>query len=38
MTAVMDRSDFAFAALKEQTATVFLVLPPGRISTAAGCG
>ena len=33
MTAVMDRSDFAFAALKEQTATVFLVLPPDRIST-----
>ena len=38
MTAVMNRSDFAFAALKEQTATVFLVLPSGRISTAAGCG
>jgi type IV secretion system protein VirD4 len=33
MTAVMRRSDFAFAALKEQTATVFLVLPPDRIST-----
>ena len=33
MTAVMARSDFDFAALKEQTATVFLVLPPDRIST-----
>jgi type IV secretion system protein VirD4 len=33
MTAVMRRSDFAFAALKEQTATVFLVLPPDRISS-----
>lgn len=33
MTAVMGRSDFAFAALKERTATVFLVLPPDRIST-----
>jgi type IV secretion system protein VirD4 len=33
MTAVMHRSDFAFAVLKEQTATVFLVLPPDRIST-----
>ena len=33
MTVVMDRSDFAFAALKEQTTTVFLVLPPDRIST-----
>ena len=33
MTAVMDHSDFEFAALKERTATVFLVLPPDRIST-----
>ena len=33
MTAVMGRSDFPFAALKERTATVFLVLPPDRIST-----
>ena len=33
MTAVMRRSDFCFAALKEQTATVFLVLPPDRIGT-----
>ena len=33
MTTVMRRSDFAFTALKEQTATVFLVLPPDRIST-----
>jgi type IV secretion system protein VirD4 len=33
MTAVMRRSDFAFAVLKEQTATVFLVLPPDRVST-----
>jgi type IV secretion system protein VirD4 len=33
ITAVMDHADFAFAALKERTATVFLVLPPDRIST-----
>jgi type IV secretion system protein VirD4 len=35
MTAMMRRSDVAFAALKERTATVFLVLPPDRISTYA---
>src|SRR3984957_9274025 len=29
----MDHSDFEFAALKARTATVFLVLPPDRIST-----
>lgn len=31
MTAVMGRSDFAFADLKTGTATVFLVLPPDRL-------
>lgn len=35
MTAVLDHSDFAFADLKARTATVFLVLPPDRISTYA---
>jgi type IV secretion system protein VirD4 len=35
MTAVLDRSDFAFADLKTRAATVFLVLPPDRISTYA---
>ena len=35
MTAVMGRSDFAFADLKRRTATVFLVLPPDRLSTYA---
>lgn len=35
MTAVMARSDFAFADLKRRTATVFLVLPPDRLSTYA---
>ena len=33
MTAVMRRSDVPFTVLKERTATVFLVLPPDRIST-----
>jgi type IV secretion system protein VirD4 len=31
MAAVTARSDFAFADLKAQTATVFLVLPPDRL-------
>ena len=31
--AVMGRSDFEVAALNARTATVFLVLPPDRIST-----
>jgi len=35
MTAVLDHSDFAFADLKVRTATVFLVLPPDRITTYA---
>ncbi len=35
MTAVLDRSDFSFADLKRRTATVFLVLPPDRLSTYA---
>jgi type IV secretion system protein VirD4 len=33
MTAVLQRSDFAFADLKRGTATVFLVLPPDRLAT-----
>ena len=33
MTAVLGYSDFSFAALKKGTTTVFLVLPPDRIST-----
>ena len=33
MTAVLDRSDFSFGGLKERTGTVFLVLPPDRLST-----
>lgn len=33
MTAVLGRSDFTFADLKARTATVFLVLPPDRLST-----
>jgi type IV secretion system protein VirD4 len=33
MTAVLGRSDFRFADLKARTATVFLVLPPDRLST-----
>ena len=33
MTTVLDHSDFAFDTLKERTTTVFLVLPPDRIST-----
>ena len=35
MTTVMSRSDFAFGDLKRRTATVFLVLPPDRLSTYA---
>jgi type IV secretion system protein VirD4 len=35
MTAVLDRSDFAFGDLKTRTATVFLVLPPDRLGTYA---
>jgi len=31
MTAVLERSDFAFGDLKSRTATVFLVLPPDRL-------
>ncbi len=33
MARVLGRSDFRFADLKERTATVFLVLPPDRLST-----
>ncbi|KQT65873.1 conjugal transfer protein TraG [Aureimonas sp. Leaf460] len=33
MSAVMARSDFAFRDLKSRTETVFLVLPPDRLST-----
>ena len=33
MAKVLDRSDFRFADLKKSTATVFLVLPPDRLST-----
>ncbi|MBD9490452.1 type IV secretory system conjugative DNA transfer family protein [Ensifer sp. ENS11] len=33
MTAVLGRSDFRFADLKRNNATVFLVLPPDRLST-----
>lgn len=33
MTAVLDRSDFRFADLKHNNATVYLVLPPDRLST-----
>jgi type IV secretion system protein VirD4 len=35
MTAVLDRSDFAFADLKARTASVFLILPPDRLTTYA---
>ena len=35
MTAILDHSDFAFADLKSRTATVFLVLPPDRLTTYA---
>jgi type IV secretion system protein VirD4 len=35
MTAVLERSDFAFADLKTCPATVFLALPPDRIATYA---
>jgi type IV secretion system protein VirD4 len=35
MTAVLDRSDFAFGELKSRPATVFLVLPPDRLGTYA---
>ncbi|OKP64858.1 conjugal transfer protein TraG [Ensifer adhaerens] len=33
MTAVLSRSDFGFADLKRRNTTVFLVLPPDRLST-----
>lgn len=33
MTAVLDQSDFSFADLRRRIGTVFLVLPPDRIST-----
>lgn len=33
MTAVLNRSEFRFADLKHHNATVFLVLPPDRLST-----
>ncbi|MEY9199429.1 type IV secretion system protein VirD4 [Sinorhizobium fredii] len=33
MTAVLSRSDFRFADLKRRNASVFLVLPPDRLST-----
>ncbi|WP_105386489.1 type IV secretory system conjugative DNA transfer family protein [Neorhizobium alkalisoli] len=33
MTAVLSRSDFRFADLKRRNVTVFLVLPPDRLST-----
>jgi type IV secretion system protein VirD4 len=33
MTAVLNRSEFRFAELKQHNATVFLVLPPDRLST-----
>ena len=33
MIAVLNRSDFHFADLKHNNATVFLVLPPDRLST-----
>jgi type IV secretion system protein VirD4 len=35
MTAVLGRSDFAFGNLRQRTGTVFLALPPDRISTYA---
>jgi type IV secretion system protein VirD4 len=35
MTAVLGRSDFAFANLKVGTATIFLVLPPDRLGSYA---
>ena len=35
MTAVLDRTDFAFGELKSRVATVFLVLPPDRLATYA---
>ena len=35
MTRVMERSDFSFADLKAETATVFLVLPPDRMAVHA---
>ena len=35
MTAVLDRSDFAFGDLKSRIATVFLVLPPDRLGSYA---
>jgi len=33
ITATTDRSDFSFASLKDQVATVFLILPPDRLDT-----
>lgn len=33
ITAVTDSSDFSFASLKDQVATVFLILPPDRLDT-----
>lgn len=35
MTGVLERTDFRFADLKQRRATVFLVLPPERLSTYA---
>ncbi|MCB8835433.1 type IV secretory system conjugative DNA transfer family protein, partial [Escherichia coli] len=35
MTAVLDRSDFAFADLKASPASIYLVLPPDRLATYA---
>ena len=35
MTAVLSKSDFAFADLKTRTASIFLVLPPDRLGTYA---
>jgi type IV secretion system protein VirD4 len=35
LTAVIDRSDFAFADLKAGPATIYLVLPPDRLATYA---
>jgi type IV secretion system protein VirD4 len=33
MSAVLDRSDFAFGDMKKRTVSVFLVLPPDRLAT-----
>ncbi|MGF6178367.1 type IV secretion system protein VirD4 [Ensifer sp. 4252] len=35
MTAVLNRSEFSFADLKHRTVSIFLVLPPDRLSTYA---